>query len=159
MEYKMDRLVDFVSPTTAKAVHLVDVENLVGIGKLTAPMVAQARRTYISTVNPAPNDLVVVASGVNNAKAVFEGWPRATYRQRKGKDGADLSLVAFFEGIEHPERFTKVFVASGDAALAPVAARAKEHGSNVVVVSRAIACSYAFKNYQVLVFNSQVTNV
>ena len=159
MEYKMDRLVDFVSPTTANAVHLIDVENLVGAGKLTAPMVAQARKTYMKAVNPAQTDLVVVASGVNNARAVFEGWPSATYRQRKGKDGADLSLVAFFEGIEHPERFEKVFVASGDAALASVADRASQHGSKVVIVSRAIACSYAFKNYPVLVFNSQESNV
>lgn len=157
MEYKMDRLVDFVSPTSANAVHLVDVENLIGVGKLTAPMVAQARSAYLRIVNPAPNDLVVVASGVNNARAVFEGWPMATYRQRNGKDGADLSLVSFFEGLQHPERFAKVIVASGDAALAPVATRAKESGSQVVVVSRAIACSHEFKNFQVVVFNAEAS--
>src|SRR4051812_22281292 len=78
---------------TSRALHLVDVENLLGgpwftVGEVTAISLAYAR-----TAGVAAGDLVVVASSHHTALAVWFGWGDARRLVRSGPDGADLALL------------------------------------------------------------------
>lgn len=49
-----------------RALHVLDVENLVGAGRLTAEMVAATARLYHQVVPLGLDDLIVCAADINN---------------------------------------------------------------------------------------------
>jgi hypothetical protein len=146
----MDPVLTAVAQVEHPQVHFVDIENLVGVGKLDAYSVRQARRQYEQAVKPKSTDIIVVAAGPQNRSAVYEGWDNAIYQWRKGKDGADLALLELFESLREPTSFAHVFVGSGDGGLSPVAEMSREQGIPVTVVARINSCSWKLKSFEVI---------
>lgn len=114
--------------------HEIDIENLVGSGKPTTQQVEAVRKKYVSAVEVLERDLVVLAAGPQNRVAVIQGWPGAVYIFKKGTDGADEALVAFFNQIDDKSIFTDLFVGSGDNLFASVVDSASARGIRTTVV-------------------------
>ena len=71
-----------------RALHLVDVENLLGGTSFTRADVAALAPLYRATAEVASNDLVVVASSHHTALAVWYGWGNSRRLVRSGANGA-----------------------------------------------------------------------
>lgn len=121
---------------------LVDPENELGGGRLTADAVALLRATLVARGLVHDQDHVVLACAPGNALAVADGWPGARYLWRRGLDGADLALleVVSEEGVS--ERFEHVVICSGDGIFALAVRFLAATGCRVEVVGRQRHCSH-----------------
>ena len=125
--------------TWDRALHLVDIENLIGHARPTLAEVASCYEAYRSWIGD--HDLVVVACNHGAFPAVAWGWPGARRLVRSGQDGADRELldVLAFERVE--DRFKSVGVACGDGIFTDAVAWLGGTGVSVTVVSRSGALS------------------
>lgn len=122
-----------------RSLHLIDIENLLGLPRPGLPDVAECRRMYQPLVGDM--DLVVVACNHGAFPAVGWGWPGARHLVRSGANGADEALldVLRHERVEH--RFGAVIVASGDGIFTDAVAHLGGRGIDVTVGSRPEALS------------------
>ncbi len=132
-----------VGGQTARTLHVVDVENLVGSGRPGLSAVAALRALYTDVVRVVPGDHVVVACNPGCLLDVGVGWGPGSARLRvgAGRDGADWELLEVLESERVPERFSRVVIASGDGIFAAMAARLAVAGCDVTVVSRRTSLS------------------
>lgn len=121
--------------TTPRAIHLVDVENLFALthGKAVS---CQAGDVYRAVAPVGDRDLIQVAADVTRVFDTKAAFPGAQLRHGRGHDGADRALIENFDVDHAATRFDTVVIASGDNRFVDVAYRARQHGLNVVVVSR-----------------------
>lgn len=120
----------------ARAIHLIDVENLVGAALPDVDQIRDLRDIYASAVRPGADDHVIVATSHLALKKTGAYWPGARYLARSGRDGADLALLDVIRYEHVAERFTRVTIASGDGVFAQAAAALSIGGCYVTVVSR-----------------------
>jgi hypothetical protein len=128
-----------------RAIHFLDVENLVGAPLPLAVDVEATRRAYEQAVPIGPRDLVVVATSHVAALPVWRSWPDARRLLRSGPDGADLALLQAIENEDVGRRFNRVVVGSGDGIFAEPCARLQAEGCKLTVVSRARSLSRALR--------------
>lgn len=125
-----------------RALHLVDVENLVGASNFTEAQVAMVRNEYFQTVQPGQMDQFFVASSKHNQLATAFGWPNCQRKFLSGEDGADYLLAKRVIDVLLEGNFNHVYVASGDHSLADFVDYLQGHGIKVTVVSLERAISY-----------------
>ena len=131
------------TPAQGRRVHLVDVENLVGGGRLTSADVAACFDAYVGLGLVGPDDHVIVGCSPMVQLEVGLGWGGPHRRVvGHGPDGADLALLDVVRTEALDARFTEVVVASGDHAFADAVARLRADGVAVTVVSRPDALSW-----------------
>lgn len=126
---------------SGRALHLVDVENLVGGTTFSEVDVAVTAAAYERVASIGLRDLVTVASSHFTAMPTWFGWGSARRLVRSGPDGADLALIEVIETEGVATRFSRVVIASGDRIFAQSAARLQAQGVEVTVVTRAEALS------------------
>lgn len=150
METMMDSLMHIVTNEAEGNIHFIDIENLIGSGKCSATQVASVCEKYWKCVECTPSDLFVIAAGPQNRDAVFSGWKHGfkLVKFEKGKDGADHALRTVFKQIGNLEHFRKVYLASGDFGLAPIAQGATDRGIDFAVVTGRGTMSDRFINYK-----------
>lgn len=124
-------------PRAGRQLHALDVENLMGGPRFTPAEVSWLRDRYTTLIPMATLAQVVLGASVDqSALAMGVGWTGAGLRLRRGRNGADLELLALLEREGVAERFDDVYIGSGDAIFAPVAAQLAAQGVTVTVVSR-----------------------
>lgn len=125
--------------TGCRALHLVDVENLLGLAR---PALADVQACY-EAYRPliGDRDLLVIACNHGAFSAVAWGWPNARRLVRSGDNGADHALLDVLTHERVEQRFQAIVVASGDGIFADTAARLGGLGVAVTVVSRPEALS------------------
>lgn len=138
-EKQMNRVMDSAlavgTSTIHPNAHFVDLENLIGKGKFSVHDVRKVKLLYKKMTHFNSEDVIVIASGPQNKEAIYEGWHNAVYQWRKGKDGADYALLDLFHSLREPNKFSHIYVASGDGALAPVAEESSMLGIPTTVVT------------------------
>lgn len=120
---------------TGRALHLVDLENVIGDPWATGPGVAEVYETVLTTGRHRPGDLVVVAA--NRWLLAELGFVAHTSCQllvAHGPDGADLALLDWADPAWVAQRFDRLVVASGDGIFAEVVRTARDFGLSVDVV-------------------------
>ena len=124
-----------------RTLFLVDAENLVGSGRPSACALAAAASQLASAVPATLLDHVVV--GVAHSCLIDAGvaWPGARLVVGSGPDGADHALLAQAEPDQLAARYDRVVIASGDGIFSDIAASLGALGVEVVIASRAEACS------------------
>lgn len=137
---------------TYNAVHLIDLENLYGSGRLSYDAVKQTRLAYLEEVGVQEGDLVLVAAGIGNRLTVTNGWPGALYKFREGLNGADIALAEFMSEFHSSHRYNRAFLGSGDGGLAPYAEFLRKTGLDIVVVARPTSTSYRLRAYELIDF-------
>jgi hypothetical protein len=108
---------DMASTRTARTLHLVDIDNLLG-----DPATDDERaigwtiHAYKDVASVAAGDHVVVATSPfgRHALAIGTAWPGVGHVWRKGRDGADLALLDEAEWAVNSGAFTRVVIGSGD---------------------------------------------
>lgn len=130
--------------------HILDIENLAGTGKLTPDLVAQVSGRYFAKVHPNPKDVFFIAAGTQNKWAVMGGWPNSFYQFKPGKDGADILIAQFCSELEHINRFSRGYLASGDGALSPYAQILADRGMDLRVVARLSSCSWKMRKFELI---------
>jgi hypothetical protein len=148
MEHPLDRVIAAIAQGTNLRIHEIDIENLVGNGILNVESVRSVRNKYESAIHLSSRDIVVVAAGPQNKRAVYEGWGNAIYQWRKGKDGADNAMLDFFQGFKNIDVFSHIFIASGDGGLAPIAKEATSHGIDTTIVTMTGQKSWKLNAYE-----------
>lgn len=133
-------------PTTqhtpaARALHLVDLENLAACQHVTIDAAIATAEQYRTTADRRPGDLTVVGSSHHNGFAARVAFPEATVRWRSGRDGADLALIDALDEFDLG-RFGRVVIGSGDGIFADVADRCRRQGVTVTVVARPTAIAH-----------------
>jgi hypothetical protein len=122
-------------PTRApRALHLLDIENLVGGARFSAADAAALRRRYGAVVAIGPEDLIVMATSHYAAPVAWFAWQNVRRVVRSGPDGADLALIEVLETERVAERFEEVIIASGDGIFTEPSARLQAAGCHVTIV-------------------------
>ena len=137
---------------TYNAVHLIDLENLYGSGRLSYDAVNKTRLTYLDEVGVQEGDLVLVAAGTGNRLTVSKAWPGALYKFRPGMNGADIALAEFMSEFHSSNRYNRAFLGSGDGGLAPYAQLLIKTGLDVVVVARPSSTSNRLRDFEIIEF-------
>ncbi len=120
-----------------RALHLVDIENLVGGPRASGDEVVDAFDRYLDLAGWRPGDLVYVAA--NPGLAVEFLWRVQTecnIHTACGADGADLALLAHAAPEFVGRRATRLVIGSGDHIFIERALQACALGVGVVVVAR-----------------------
>ena len=118
-----------------RALHLVDLENVIGDPWATGPGVAEVYETVLTTGGHRAGDIVVVAA--NRWLLAELGFVAHTSCQKlvaHGPDGADLALLDWADASWIVQRFERLVVASGDGIFADVVRAARDAGLEVDVV-------------------------
>jgi hypothetical protein len=124
-----------------RAIHLLDIENLVRSARPTTRDVTEVMAAYQAVVPIGPADQFVVAA--NPAALLTAGialpgiaLPGAQLLARSGPDGADRALTetAYHDRIDL--RFERAVIGSGDGYFVSLATWLAEAGLHVTVVSR-----------------------
>lgn len=120
-----------------RRIHLVDIENLIGSGRLTRMQVAACSRAYLELAPFRDGDLVIVGCNPNVMLEVGLGWdgPHRLVLGH-GPDGADRALLRVLEEEDIDLRFAEVVLASGDGIFVDAAADLGASGVRVTLVSR-----------------------
>lgn len=120
-----------------RELHLVDPENLVGTGAMTAEEVAAVMAVYREATGIATDAQIVfgTSSWEGDCAARF-GWGHRPGRfvRALGPSGAERALLAEV-GAGPAVPFGRVVIGSGDGIFALVANRLRAAGTRVVVVS------------------------
>ncbi|MFC6083745.1 NYN domain-containing protein [Sphaerisporangium aureirubrum] len=119
-----------------RAMHLIDIENLVGSARPTSCEVREVMTIYESLVPIGARDHHVVAVNHTALLTVGIAFRGVRLLARSGPDGADRALVeaAFEDRIDL--RFERVVIGSGDAYFTRLAAWLTQAGLQVTVASR-----------------------
>ncbi|GAB2472299.1 PIN domain-containing protein [Jatrophihabitans fulvus] len=122
----------------ARTVHLIDVENLAGTGRLTDAHIRDCRSAYLRAMHVGRNDHVIIGvSHCNNAFAVAHAWPGARILLRSGPDGADEALQMVMESEALERRFARCVLATGDGGFAYAVAALTRRGLSVHIACQA----------------------
>jgi hypothetical protein len=124
------------TPTT-RALHLVDLENLVGDPYADGAFAIQVFERYLRASRWEPGDQVHLA--VNPHLAVEVGWRipvEHALRTASGPDAVDHRLLAEAEPQFVARRFGRLVIGSGDHGFIANACAARRTGVGVLVVAR-----------------------
>lgn len=122
---------------SGRVVHFIDIENLCGTSDVRNHVARNAMLQYHEAVNIATGDHVIIGASHHNVVAAWNAWPSARLlTPRSGPDGADRSLREAMHTERIPERFTDIYLGSGDGGFADDLAYLAEAGSTTNVVAR-----------------------
>ncbi|GAA1276698.1 hypothetical protein GCM10009677_33110 [Sphaerisporangium rubeum] len=124
-----------------RAMHLIDIENLVGSTRPTTCEVEEIMVVYETLVPIGARDQYVVAVNHNALLAAGIAFRGVRLLARSGPDGADRALVEAAYDDRIDRRFERVVIGSGDGYFTGLAAWLGEAGRQVTVVSRAKSLS------------------
>ena len=150
----MNKRIEINRHTSAKRrLFAVDIENIVGCGKVTEEESRKVAHTVEQRYMLGSNDHVVV--GVSHGKNAFaaKAWYGARLVFQRGKNGAYLALKHVLETEKIEERYDEVYVFSGDGIFAESVSMLKSKGVFVEVISEASRVS------KKLMHSAQVINL
>lgn len=116
-----------------RALHLIDLENLVGGEQCTVDAAALAYRAYTQRVPHSPFDQYILATSHHNMLAMAS-WPQGRRLVRSGPNGAEIELYEAANELDLPSKFSSIVVASGDHFFAAPVKEWKAAGLHVTVV-------------------------
>jgi hypothetical protein len=134
------------SRTDARALHLIDVDNLLGDpGTVDAATIGHVLDSYRAASSYREGDHVVIATGCNasHVLAIELAWPTAAHRRRPGPDGADMALLEESDWAAESRRFDRVVIGSGDRIFLAALDRLRAADVSVDFVSRRTALADA----------------
>ncbi len=129
-----------------RAFHVIDIENLLALTHGT-PVWAEAGALYRVITGVEEHDLMLVAADQSRIFDITRAFPGAQVRPGRGADGADLALINNIDVELIAKRFDSIVIGSGDDRFTDVAYRARQHGLNVVVVSRRTSLGRTLASY------------
>ena len=130
-----------------RALHIVDLENLMGGPMAGFLPMAKAAAAYYEAVSVGEDDHLVVAVNPCLALDAHDCFPSALLRVRGGHDGADLALLEAIDDAQFVcSRYTRLIVGSGDGIFASAMLRLRLWGLLVGVVSRKCSLSASLRD-------------
>ncbi len=119
------------------ALHVIDLENLMGTAAPTPEEVRFAYAAYTLAAAPEHQDRWVLGTSHFCAQRAWLVWPTHCKRvTRSGPNGADLALLSFLEVPQNITPFSHITIGSGDGIFATKATELRSQGIEVTVVSR-----------------------
>ena len=125
--------------------HLVDVENICGCPLPDQEAVSEALRSFQDVMAFGSRDHAILGASPLTAFYAKQAWSGAQVVQRRGKDGADLALLAECDVAFIAARYRRVVVASGDHIFAPLVRDLIAAGVHVVVTARSGSIAWALR--------------
>lgn len=113
----------------------IDIENLIGHGRVSRLQLLAARTQFERVAAPRVEDLVTVGCDAGNALEVGLAFRGARIVRGYGRDGADLALLeAMQDDLESPQTSRRITVGSGDHIFAPLLSLVATQGFNTRVI-------------------------
>lgn len=119
-----------------RSLHLVDIENLLGDPLASPDEIERALAIYRRVAAYRTGDHVYIGCDARMVPDVHRAWPAAHIRAGRGRDGADLALLAIADVHHIVTRYDRVIVASGDGIFAPMVSELCRCHVRVELVSR-----------------------
>lgn len=120
----------------ARALHLVDVENLAGGPARVDRWFVPSLEAYLAAAGVGVLDQVIVAADITLWRRTAFEVPVGRYLPGRGPDGADRALLAAAPANWVKGRFGRLVIGSGDHIFSDLAAAVRAAGTEVVVVAR-----------------------
>ncbi len=120
------------SAFNARALHLIDLENLVGGPSASDKTIKRVWSAYYGGVPKTATDHLLVGSSRFFARRTWWMLPDGIQRRvRDGQDGGELAILDEVDLDHLVERFGRLVIASGDGRFAELAADARSRGVHV----------------------------
>lgn len=120
------------SAFNARALHLIDLENLVGGPSASDKTIKRVWSAYYGGVPKTASDHLLVGSSRFFARRTWWMLPECIQRRvRDGQDGGELAILDEVDLDHLAERFGRLVIASGDGRFAELAATARSRGVHV----------------------------
>jgi len=132
-----ETLMNTITATATRAIHLLDIENLLATPFFDSEDVTRFKQFYQTCDFFSEGDLIVIAT--SSSAGIVEanlGWGSARYTFRHGENGADIALIDIIEDENLADRFGRVVIASGDGIFAEHVTTLLAANIDVHVVSR-----------------------
>jgi len=141
-----------------RALHLIDIENLLGSPRASAAEVEQVLNRYLELAGWRWGDIVNIAA--NPGLALEFAWNLpidASLHTASGPDGADLALLAHVGPEFVARRAGRLVIGSGDHVFIPRAIAARDRGVGVLVVGRrgAVSSGWRAHGFPVLAIDAE----
>lgn len=141
-----------------RSLHLVDLENLLGDPWATGPRVGWALEQYFEVAGWQHGDLVYVAANPHLVKEFcFQPTVDWNVHAARGRDGADLALLAHAAPEFVARRAGRMVVGSGDHIFADRARQVAAAGVEVLVVARSESRSRELAIFPFCAFDSELS--
>lgn len=120
-----------------RALHLIDIENLIGGPRAELPAIYQVRSCYLNTVPIREDDHFVIGANPQVAPFAAEFWPPAELVAMRGPNGADIALIERVKDVPFvASLYDRIVIGSGDGVFVHVAWAYRRKGRVVEVASR-----------------------
>lgn len=119
-----------------RALHLTDIENLMGGPTGGFHVLAETRERYAALAAIQPKDHVITACNPRLAVMAAAAWFPGRLLTRPGRDGADRALLEATDADDIARRYYRVVIGSGDGAFASLAEQLRTRGLQVWVIAR-----------------------
>lgn len=120
------------SAFNARALHLIDLENLVGGPSASDKTIKRVWSAYYGGVPKTASDHLLVGSSRFFARRTWWMLPEGIQRRvRDGQDGGELAILDEVDLDHLVGRFGRLVIASGDGQFAELAATARSRGVHV----------------------------
>ena len=119
-----------------RALHIVDAANELGDPFFTISSARSLSRVWSACTHPEETDHFIKATGPGTAASLGLGWPGGLLLSRSGQDGADNAIIEAIDVDWVKERFSVVYLGTGDHSMAPLAAALISAGVKVILVAR-----------------------
>ena len=118
-----------------RTLHLLDIENLAGGGRLRPDEAARAVGRFQEAIRVGPCDPLIVACGPTSVLAAGSAVRHSRLLIGRGVDGADLRLLEVLATDPIVERVDEIVLGSGDGIFAPIVADLEAAGCPVTIAS------------------------
>ena len=130
-----------------RALHILDIENLMGGPREGVMALHIASELYRTAVTICPSDHVVVGANPTLAVDVWSEWKGHHLVFGKGPDGADNALLSTVNNARDiASRFDRVIIGSGDGIFTDAVYALRSLGIAVGIVGRDRTVSHALAN-------------
>jgi hypothetical protein len=148
------------SGTSDRALHLVDLENLLGDPRADAVTALATFDVYLDVAGWQRDDHVIIATNPWLMTKIAFDLPVPTSRHAvHGRDGADTMLLALAPPELVVKRYGRLVIGSGDGIFVHRARTVRDHGVAVAVVARANGCSARLRPFACTYLQPATTDV
>lgn len=120
-----------------RALHLVDVENLMGGPEAGIVALHEALDNYRAAAHFLDGDHAIIGSNPSLGVQAKAAWPGARLVVKPGTDGADIALLEQVKDVDFiAARYDRIMIGSGDGVFEPMVRVFRSLGLPVGVVSR-----------------------
>ena len=130
-----------------RSLAVIDIENLLADTNPTPELIRLVEREFLLAADLSSSSQKIVACSHHVAGRIVGAWQSpCKFEWRSGRNGADLALIDYVNGLHNLNEFGSIVIASGDSVFTNLAKQLRDQGYFVHVIARKRCLSRSLQN-------------